>query len=216
MNTLNLIFFAARMEIWFPLSIVYQLTNLLGPWMTLQIAEMSSLDRLLMVHEESILWSSTSIMATVCLNQSLRSISSICLMTVSGWLGAVMARLTCSTLSAAFSSFCSFCSTWTLLIIFFIAVIVTWMFRDLLSNSFAITPLHDKLVRFALLVSLNSSLLTSYAKWMQAVISPATLTAIAGCYGWLSLFCLIKLLSNYASSSRQFPTSLAAHKCALF
>ena len=52
---------------------------------------------------------------------------------------------------------------------------------------------------------LTSSLFTSYEKEAQAVRSPATLTALTGCYGLWSLFCWFKWLGNNALSLMQLP-----------
>ena len=104
---MSLRFFTARMQIWFPLSGVFLLTNLPGLQITSHLVAMSSSDRLARVHGESIPWSSTSFMVTVWLNPSLRNISSISPTMVGGGLGVAGASCTSGAVSATSSSFCS-------------------------------------------------------------------------------------------------------------
>ena len=121
---------------WFPLSVIFLLTKPPGLLIILQILAMSSSVRLARVCGKSIPWSSTSFIANVWLNPSLRNISSIYLKMVSGRLSVADAHhsIICILLHMLISS------TGRPLVLPFITIVIIWMFRNLLSVLVAITP----------------------------------------------------------------------------
>ena len=194
---MSLRFFAARTEIWFLLFGIFSLTNPLGLWTILQIVAMSSSERLVRVHGESLPWSSTSFMATIWQNSSLRNISPISLIKIDSGLFSARAQLSISAISATSSSFCLSASLKDFLSSSASQLLLSGQWGSSCPSQLS-SPPHDELARFALLVGLNLVSFTSYAKEVQVAIYKKIQTALTGCYGWWSLFCCFELLGNKA------------------
>ena len=189
MNTVRLRFFATRVEIWFLQSIVLSLTKPLGLLTTLQISVISSSVRLARIYEESIPWSSTNFCAATWLKLSLKNISSICSMMIGGGLYAAGVHLPSITVTTSPPP--SPHQLHRILVPLRHVVSGTSGLSWLQSSS------HDKLVRFAQLVSLD--LISGYqlSKGAQAVASPETQAALAEWYGQWSLIVVSNDLATF-------------------